>query len=268
MARVSSLLVLLLLAAGLGGCFTHRSMAPLPQETRLELARAGFSEGAALLVRIFKQENELEVWLRTGSGRYRRFRTYPICSRSGTLGPKLKEGDGQAPEGFYVVNARQMNPNSRYYLSFNLGFPNAYDRSWGRTGSYLMVHGGCRSAGCYAITDDAIQELFTLARLAFEHGQRQFPVHAFPFRMTAANLAAHANSPWAGFWANLKEGADMFDKTGVPPVVGIDRGRYVFFANPQSVPEAFRLKVLAADGKRTAFIAGWGDDGFTSSLPQ
>ena len=130
-----------------------------------------WSLGSPLYIRIFKLEAEMEVWMQEPSGVYQLFRTYPICNWSGDVGPKLKEGDRQAPEGFYVVSARQMNPNSKYYLSFNIGYPNAYDRAHGYTGSYLMVHGGCRSQGCYAITDDAIQEFYILARDAFARGQ-------------------------------------------------------------------------------------------------
>ena len=89
-----------------------------------------------------------------GEGRpLRRFATYPICLWSGRLGPKLREGDRQAPEGFYTVSAEQLNPNSRWHRSFSLGFPNAFDQAHGRTGSFIMVHGGCPSIGCYAMTD-------------------------------------------------------------------------------------------------------------------
>jgi murein L,D-transpeptidase YafK len=246
------------LASLVSGClFTHRSMEPLPDETKLELAQRGLGLGARVFVRIFKLENQMEVWLQNAAGTYTQFRTYPICNWSGEIGPKTREGDRQAPEGFYVVSTRQMNPNSKYYLSFNIGYPNAYDKAHGYTGSYLMVHGGCRSVGCYAITDDAIKELFTLAREAFAAGQRDFPVHAFPFRMTPENLAQRAGQPWSGLWQNLKEGYDLFEATRIPPAVGIKGGRYVFFADPGQVPDEFRISAAASDPMQAQLISGW-----------
>ena len=107
--------------------------------------------------------------------RFERFATYPICRWSGRLGPKFREGDRQAPEGFYTVDAEQLNPNSRMHRSFNLGFPNAYDQAHGRTGSFLMVHGGCASIGCYAVTDPAVDEIWRMVTAALEQGQARFP---------------------------------------------------------------------------------------------
>ena len=194
---------------------------------RAELARLGLEFGAPVFMRIFKQEKALELWV--GSrGRFQRFKTYDICVYSGGLGPKLRTGDLHSPEGFYAVGPENLNPLSQRHLSFNLGFPNAYDRMHGRTGSFLMVHGGCSSIGCYAMTDRSIEEIFTLAAAALRAGQRRFPVHVFPFRMTQDNLAAHGASPWAGFWANLKEGYDSFERTGRPPKVRVRNGRYAF----------------------------------------
>ena len=194
---------------------------------RTELARAGLKFGAPIFLRIFKQEKALELWVEA-RGRYRLFKTYPICVYSGGLGPKLRTGDLHSPEGFYDVGAENMNPLSRRHLSFDLGFPNAYDRAHGRTGSYLMVHGGCSSIGCYAMTDRGVEEIFALAAAALDGGQRRFPVHVFPFRMTAARLAAHRASPWAGFWENLKEGHDRFEHTRRPPKIDVRNRRYIF----------------------------------------
>ena len=198
---------------------------------RLEenLSSAGFQKGAPVLIRIFKESSELELWLRDGEG-YRKFKTYPICSYSGALGPKLKEGDGQAPEGFYSVSSGQMNPRSRYHLSFNLGFPNTYDRSHKRTGSFLMVHGKCMSVGCYAMTDPAIEEIYLLVEAAHAAGQARVPVHAFPFRMTEEALDAHKDHRWFGFWSNLAEGERLFAATSLPPDVRTEAQRYVFTA--------------------------------------
>ncbi len=256
--RLARAVAALALAVLVAGClFTPRGMQPLPDETKLELNQRGLSLGSRIYVRVFKEENQMEVWLQNASGTYTLFHTYPICNWSGELGPKTREGDRQAPEGFYVVSASQMNPKSKYYLSFNIGYPNAYDRLHGYTGKYLMVHGGCRSAGCYAITDDAIKELFILAREAFTAGQRNFPVNAFPFRMTAENMAKHAGQPWSAFWVNLKQGYDMFEAAHVPPVVGVKDERYVFFADPSQVPEAFKISATAGDVAAPRLISGW-----------
>ena len=183
--------------------------------------------GQPVFLRIFKEEGELEVWLR-GAQSYALFETYPICAWSGALGPKLKEGDGQSPEGFYFVPASALNPASRFHLSFNLGFPNAYDRAHGRTGSFLMVHGDCVSIGCYAMTDAKIEEIYGLVEAALREGQPFVRVHAFPFRMTARNMARHAASSWIEFWTNLKEGYDSFERTGRPPDVTVRDLRYHF----------------------------------------
>lgn len=191
------------------------------------LSERGLAPGVPIFIRIFKASHELELWVEDGDT-FALLKTYPICSYSGDLGPKLKEGDRQSPEGFYSVSADQLNPNSSYHLSFNLGFPNRYDQSHGRTGSYLMVHGKCGSIGCYAMTDEGIEEIYLLAEAALENGQSAFDVHIFPFRMSAEEMANRAQSPWIDFWRNLKQGHDLFETTGrVPDVEAIDR-RYVF----------------------------------------
>ncbi len=196
---------------------------------RLEraLAEAGLRLGAPVFMRVFKEERVLELWVERGDA-FALFRSYEICNYSGSLGPKLKEGDRQSPEGFYYVGASAMNPNSRYHLSFNLGFPNPYDRARDRTGSFLMVHGDCLSIGCYAMTDAGIEEIYVIAEAALEAGQPFFRVHAFPFRMTEARLAAEAGSEWLGFWENLQEGYLAFEETRVPPNVVVRDDHYVF----------------------------------------
>ena len=193
-----------------------------------------------IVVRIFKEESELEVWKQTTSGDYALLKTYPICRWSGELGPKVKEGDRQAPEGFYAITPGQMNPNSQYYLAFDLGFPNAYDKALGRYGSNLMVHGDCSSRGCYAMTDEQIQELFTLGRESFKGGQRSFQVQAYPFRMTADNMVRHRNNPNLAFWKMLKEGSDTFEITKAPPKVDYCGKRYVFNATPTDPGQKFQ----------------------------
>ncbi len=184
--------------------------------------------GDAVFIRIFKKERELEVWMQNGLS-YDHFKTYSICYNSGKLGPKLREGDKQSPEGFYTVGASQLNPNSDYHLSFNLGFPNEYDRSHRRTGSLLMVHGRCSSAGCFAMTDFRMDEIYTIVESAIIAGQQQVPVHIFPFRMTRSNMLKHKDSKWLAFWKNLKEGFDFFEGHHTTPVITVQDKRYHFF---------------------------------------
>ncbi len=191
-----------------------------------DLRAAGLRYGAPMLVRIFKQERQLELWLDNGK-EYRLFRTYPICTYSGRLGPKLREGDGQAPEGIYRVAARQLNPNSTYHLSFDLGYPNAYDRSLSRTGSYLMVHGNCVSIGCYAMGDAAIEEIYSLLAAALRDGQPSVSVLALPFRFDGAGAAQRLRDrKWGGFWQQLKVVDDRFVRTRRMPEVEMGNGHY------------------------------------------
>ena len=168
------------------------------------------------------------MWKKNRDGEYALLKTYPICRWSGDLGPKVKEGDRQAPEGFYTITPGQMNPNSNYYLAFNTGYPNAFDRAWNRTGSELMVHGDCSSRGCYAMTDEQMQEIYALARESFFGGQKEFQLEAFPFRMTALNMAKHRNNPNFAFWKMIKEGYDHFEATHQEPKVAVCEKRYVF----------------------------------------
>ena len=203
---------------------------PLPgtpdvAKTAERLAAKGFANGAPMVLRIFKSESELEVWMEK-DGRYELFATYPICHWSGTLGPKQREGDKQTPEGFYTITSRQLHHVGRWPRSLNLGFPNAFDSAMGRSGSYILVHGGCSSVGCFAMTNPVIGEIYNLASAALRSGQRHIPAHVFPFRMTEKNLAKNAKSEWAGFWANLKEGYDSFEKTRQPPRVSVCENRY------------------------------------------
>ncbi len=224
------------LLLGLTGCFNFMgtssgdSVPPaerqLAASTQAMLAIKGMKQESPIFVRIFKEESEFEVW-KFKDGRFQHFRTYPICAWSGELGPKVQQGDRQAPEGFYTVNRAQMNPHSLYHLAFNIGFPNAYDHSNGHTGSALMVHGDCKSAGCYAMTDAYIEEIYILAREAFNAGQTKFHVQAFPFRMTAENMQRHRDNRWYPFWVKLKEGYDAFEATGKPPIIKVCARQYL-----------------------------------------
>lgn len=227
------LATLLLAACNPNFDFDERHLKPLSTATKMRLENLGMEAGAPMVVRIFKEEETLEVWLqKKDSTQYALYKSYEICAYSGRLGPKFKEGDRQAPEGFYTIVPGLMNPKSNYYLAFNLGFPNAFDRAHKRTGSHLMVHGSCSSRGCYAMEDDQIEEIYQLGRESFGAGQREFQVQAYPFRMTPANLARHSNSPHTPFWRMLKEGYDHFEAMKQPPKVNVCGMRYLFNGVP------------------------------------
>jgi murein L,D-transpeptidase YafK len=196
------------------------------RELDMRLGESGFVTGSPIFIRIFKEESQLEVWMSNGDA-YRLFATYPICFWSGKLGPKEREGDRQAPEGFYTVRASQLRQLGRHPHAFNIGFPNALDRSLGRTGSYILVHGGCRSIGCFAMTDRAMDEIYELADQALGNGQDVIQVQIFPFRMQEGSIVAHVQSKWLEFWQNLKQGYDAFEESHVPPSISACAGSYV-----------------------------------------
>jgi murein L,D-transpeptidase YafK len=204
----------------------------LPAALLSLLAQKKMPRLSPILLRIFKEESELEVWKQTASGRFELLKLYPVCRWSGELGPKQHEGDYQAPEGFYAITPKLMNPNSSYYLAINIGFPNAFDAANGRDGSFLMIHGNCASVGCYAMTDEQIGEIYALARDAFLGGKPAFQVQAYPFRMTPDNLARHRTNPNLPFWQMLKIGNDHFEATHLEPRVDVCDRRYVFDAQP------------------------------------
>ena len=211
------------------------------------------------MARIFKEEGKLEIWKQKTNGRYDIIASYDICKWSGKLGPKFIEGDRQAPEGFYTVRPAQMNPKSSYHLAFNIGYPNAYDRAHGRTGANLMVHGACSSSGCYSMTDEQIEQIYAFGRDAFRGGQTEFQIQAFPFRMTAANMARYRNDPNYEFWKMLKEGYDHFEITKVPPKVDVCEKRYVFNRMPEGDGRLRPDRRLPAD-----HAAGLADDAYQS----
>ena len=213
-----------------------------PDLARLDdrLSEKGFKRGDPIFIRIFKSELSLELWMRKGD-RFELFASYPICYWSGRLGPKIKTGDRQAPEGFYTISKGQLNPNSRWFRSFNLGFPNLYDQAQGRTGSYLMVHGGCSSVGCYAMTNNVVGEMWELLTAAIAAGQERFAVHVFPFRLTDARLAAYRDHQWVDFWREMQPGYQLFEVSHIPPQVSVCQGKY-----------AARRGTMAKDGAASA----------------
>lgn len=236
--KVFMLGFLVLTSLGLAGCEESelapnaKASASVPPETLALMEQKGTSPNAPVLIRTYKKESELEIWKMKSDGRYALLKTFPMCRWSGQLGPKTREGDRQVPEGFYSIAPSQMNPHSAYYLSFNVGYPNAYDRAQGYAGGSIMVHGICSSAGCFSMTDPEIGEIYALARDAFRGGQREIQMQSFPFHMTAENFARYRLDPNIAFWKQLKVGADNFEVSKQEVVVGVCDKHYVFNALP------------------------------------
>ncbi|WP_193334483.1 L,D-transpeptidase family protein [Devosia beringensis] len=268
--KLCSAIILLWVVFGLVACGgflpksnNNRHNQPLQSSVVAALKAMGSEPGEAMMVRIFKQEEVLEVWKRTSGGQFKLFKTYEICAFSGDLGPKIKEGDRQSPEGFYTITPGLMNPKSNYYLAFNTGFPNKFDRVMGRTGSQLMVHGDCSSRGCYAMTDEGIAEIYALARETFKGGNPSFQLQIFPFKMTAANLAKEASNQHLPFWKDIKEGYDLFDLNKQPAAWDVCERQYIFNAGgngalnpmgpcPAVIQTAALVEKQAADEKAFA----------------
>lgn len=229
-----------------------KANAPLSAEAKSRLVAIGSEPGAPMLVRIFKQSSELEIWKQSKNGEFKLFKTYEICAWSGGLGPKVVEGDRQSPEGIYSITPGLMNPNSNYYLAFNTGFPNKFDRAHGRTGSNLMVHGDCSSRGCYSMTDASIAEIYAMARETFIGGNKSFQLQIFPFRMTVANLSKVAKDPNIDFWQSIKPAYDRFELSKAPTNWDVCEGRYVI-----DVPEGM---VLDAKGRCPQAVASLSPD--------
>lgn len=253
--HVRHLAVIAIMAATLSGCtndtlesvnietVSNKVEHPLSDKVVARMRAMGIEKNAPVVIRIFKEEGVLEIWKANTANRFQMVKDYKICAWSGKLGPKVKEGDRQAPEGFYPLFPRQLNPNSSYFLAINTGFPNTYDQANRRTGSHLMIHGACSSSGCYSMTDEQILEIFAFARDAFKGGQENIQLQAFPFRMTAENMARHRDNPHMDFWKMLKVGYDHFEVTKRPPEVKVCDKRYVFNAE---LPEGSKMSATAA----------------------
>jgi murein L,D-transpeptidase YafK len=207
-----------------------RSQQPISSATLAEMDKLDTTPSSPTIIRTYKKEAELEIWKMKSNGEYALLKTYPMCRWSGQLGPKKREGDMQVPEGFYTIAPGQMNPNSHYYLSFNVGYPNAYDRAYGRTGGNVMVHGVCSSAGCFSMTDEQVADIYAIARESFAGGQREIQLQSYPFHMTAENLAKFRLDSNIEFWKDLKNGSDHFEVSKAEPSVMVCGKRYVFDA--------------------------------------
>ncbi len=245
-------------ALALAGCYGDegyqlptRAMKELSPEMLALLNQKNMPKDSPILVRVFKEESELEVWKQDTTAQYQLLKVYPICRWSGELGPKKTEGDRQAPEGFYAITPGLMNPNSNYYLAINIGFPNAYDKANNYSGAFLMIHGDCSSRGCYAMTDEQIGEIYSLARESFLGGEKEFQIQAYPFRLTPANLARHRTNPNLPFWKMLKEGNDHFEVTHLEPKVDVCDRHYVFDAQPPA--NSTKPLVFTPTGRCPAF---------------
>lgn len=218
----------------LSGCVTStldlesRGEIAIPAKLVSEMRKNRMSAASPVFIRILKQESELEVWKRDALGKYALLKTYPMCRWSGQLGPKMADGDRQAPEGVYEVTLGRLNPKSQYYLSFDLGYPNKLERAKGYTGSALMVHGACSSSGCFAISDESVAEVYAVVRDALRAGQSSVQVQSLPFRMTPENMARYRDNPNYDFWLDLKEATTRFEITRQPPQFQFCEGRYRF----------------------------------------
>ena len=200
----------------------------LPASIVQKMKAKGMKKNAPVYFRLFKDEHVVEVWKQKDNGKFDMVQNYNICAWSGTLGAKYKQGDRQAPEGYYPIRPAQMNPASKYFLSINTGFPNAFDRANGRTGSDLMIHGACSSSGCYSMTDESVAQIFAFARDAFAGGQQEIILEALPFRMTPEKMAIFSAHKDFKFWSMLREGYDSFELTKMPPKVDFCEKKYVF----------------------------------------
>ena len=219
-----------------------RSQQPISSATLAEMEKLDTTPSSPTLIRTYKKEAELEIWKMKSNGEYALLKTYPMCRWSGQLGPKKREGDMQVPEGFYSIAPGQMNPNSHYYLAFNVGYPNAYDRAYGRTGGNVMVHGVCSSAGCFSMTDEQVADIYAIARKSFAGGQREIQLQSYPFHMTAENMAKFRLDPNIDFWKNLKDGSDHFEVTKNEPSVLVCGKHYVFDATTKE--RGFRQRTV------------------------
>jgi murein L,D-transpeptidase YafK len=225
-----------------------RASHPLSPEMIALMASKGVNQNAPVLIRTYKKEAEFEIWKMRADGRYVHLKTFPMCRWSGQLGPKTAEGDRQVPEGFYKITPGQMNPTSQYYLSFNVGYPNAYDRAWNHAGGSIFVHGACSSAGCFSMTDQQIDQIYAVAREAFNGGQQAIQMQSYPFHMTAENMAKYRSDPNIGFWKQLKEGADNFEVSKQDVNVGVCARHYVFNVTARNLDPTGPCPTLEHDG--------------------
>ena len=246
--------------AGGGIAGSERASHPLSPEMVALMQKDGVAQTSPVLIRTYKKEAEFEIWKMKPDGRYTLLRTFPMCRWSGQLGPKVREGDRQVPEGFYRITPGQMNPTSAYYLSFNVGYPNAYDRAWGHGGGSIFVHRACSSAGCFSMTDAQIDQIYAVAREAFNGGQQAIQMQSYPFRMTPENMARYRADPNIAFWRQLKEGADNFEIAKQDVSVGVCARHYVFNVTARNLDPVGACPTLQHDGIQNEVAARQAED--------
>lgn len=193
-------------------------------------------ENLNILFVAYKAESELDLYVKSPeNSTYKKLKTYSICAKSGNLGPKLKQGDQQVPEGFYHID--RFNPVSSYYLSLGINYPNKADKVKSKVknlGGDIFIHGNCVTIGCLPMTDENIKEIFLYAVYAKNNGQQEIPVYIFPFNMNSKNCTHYrkknkTNSELLDFWNNLKLGWDNFDKNKTELTIKINKeGNYIF----------------------------------------
>ena len=245
---------------GVGIAASERASHPLSLEMVALMQKEGVTANAPVLIRTYKKEAEFEIWKMKPDGRYTLLRTFPMCRWSGQLGPKIREGDRQVPEGFYKITPGQMNPTSAYYLSFNVGYPNAYDRAWGHGGGSIFVHGACSSAGCFSMTDAQIDQIYAVAREAFAGGQQAIQMQSYPFHMNPENMAKYRADPNIAFWRQLKEGADNFEIAKQDVNVGVCAKHYVFNVTARNLDPTGPCPALQHDGIQNEVAAREAED--------
>ena len=210
------------------------------------LKAIGYEGKIRLYVRIFKEEKTLEIWMQS-KGIYKLYKSFEVCNYSGKLGPKVVEGDKQAPEGFYHVPAEDVLWSSRKWpRALNLSFPNGFDALKKRTGSYLLIHGGCSSEGCYALKNGPMSILYDLVSIALKSGQTILPIHIFPFRLTDKNWARHlpqnAGKKWGAFWKGMQPAYDGFQSNRTIPSIFVCQTGYQVFSSYQFEEEGALFK--------------------------
>lgn len=233
-----------------GAAYHEKAYQELSNDLKKKIVSSNMDYYAPIVIRIYKEERVLEIWKENRNHRFTYLISYPICQWSGLLGPKYLSGDLQSPEGFYQIFQNQLNPYSHYYLSANIGYPNYYDKSHGRTGGSVMIHGGCRSVGCYAMTDKNMGQIYALMRDALSRGQKFIQVQAYPFRMTQGNMKRYQKDPNYNFWLSLKRGSDLFEKTGRPPIIKIIKKQYFFVADNSEKIASLQTKSFSDYGGR------------------
>ncbi len=183
-----------------------------------------------IFIRIFKQEKLLEVWGKSKSDTiYKQITSYPLCAVSGSVGPKRMEGDEQMPEGIY--NIVHFNPNSNFYLSLKIDYPNLSDIKfckYNKCGGDIFIHGNCITTGCFPIGDDAIKELYILAIEATSQGQHRIPVHIFPSKLSDKNLEdiVRIQPQHEFFWKTLQPIYQYFENIKKVPQVKVSNKGY------------------------------------------